>query len=1418
VTVNITLSSGAVDGGLRSSDSGLWSNACAGSVFIGGSGGASSGWGGWYTGGIWNAYETFLSFTYTPPSGEHVVSAALRLTCTETYTPSVDRVLQVFEFDFGAGVTSADWRNPTWFTTALHLAECSSAQNATAGQWIECGSDTLVTRMADASPLQVVVTSDHVVSAGPSPTGNEFSAFALGGASGTADDPALVWTTMPVHHHEHVSGAQVRLSDGSWAYLAGDGADPPAVSLLWRDAVGSTATIGSIPIGSSSTDYLALPGLQSFALVTDASDNLYVAGCRGDGLGALMAVTPYRKGAGTTWTKLTMRTWSTPAYDRCGVNTVAAAWHDAGTSGTIMCVTARGHGDWPQYPANDIGYALLSCAYLLGGAGPLVHESGSGINVVVDGAADSRRYARPACEVGTGLDVMALDGVRGVVAGFDGSGYPGEMLSTYPWLYRLTSAGTGLSYTSRTPHPVYPDKTSTSKVRAVRLSTSTFAVVAMVNATGWGATVTVYTNNGTSTTSFTALVVLDPNGPSSMPSAATLAVSSTWDAVYDPTDGKLWIYYVDAADARTVHRTSISTATWLAAGDEAFSTQFGTAGAVIRHVRVERNNRQGDDSCLVSVALDTSGVLSTEYEVDSFNLAPTTPTLTPKVNFDATAEAVFAWTFNDPNTSDSQSAYQIDVNLADGSDVYDSGELDGTITYVAAGTSQTGDNESLTPPLPTGWEPGDLLLVMASIRNSGTGTVDTPSGWTVLVDLDNFVLLGRHAMDGDTAPEITYTGGASGATVLAKSFAFRGVYQDFASVVHVVETQTNGSAQDVATPAATVTEDGCMVVWIGWKQDDLTAGSSLGPTQSDVAVFTYSTQGDDAASMLAYALQTTATNITTDLFDVDGGAAAISKSAVLALLPAPDPTSETFTLPAGICDNEESYQWRVRTWDAAGLVSPWASYGTFATSASGTVTVTDPATDNTEGIVSDTVRVSWSVADTTQVDYQVVVTRTDTSEVLVDTGWVTSVDEFYTVSGMLSRVEYSVAVTVRNGAEVESGAGTRLITPDYSAPETPTIVVTGYPTAGYILVDVTNPEPGTPDLGTSPWSFEDGVDEFTATDCTFAQSVAVTPTDGTYTGKMTVTGTPATATVITDTDNCVAVTSGSRYRVSCQAYSVAGYADVRDTIVWYDSGMLVLSTSTGTAAVPADAWTARSYATEAPSGAAYAGYGITIADSPSTDETLYIDELLFAVDSDRPSVASVEIHRRVSGDTLVTAVASDDAGTTIDANGQYRDYTAASDVSYEYRARALTATGYADSEWATATSIALVGVWIHDPLDPAGTAWNFPYGRSGRSSAIAVPSAARMYAGRTWPVVDFGTARNDTFSVRAEVPHGTTWAADVAALQAFAAMTRTLWIRDNRGRSLACTLSGYGETDANWGTEVGFEAARVHQPDATVTT
>jgi hypothetical protein len=207
-----------------------------------------------------------------------------------------------------------------------------------------------------------------------------------------------------------------------------------------------------------------------------------------------------------------------------------------------------------------------------------------------------------------------------------------------------------------------------------------------------------------------------------------------------------------------------------------------------------------------------------------------------------------------------------------------SGVTASPISFVAAGVANQGVNASVTPALPASIVAGDLLVILASIRNSGTGTVNVPTGWTAIFTAGNVSLLGRRYVAGDTAPVVTFTGGVALADTMARMFAFRNAELTASASAALL----NGSAQNIAYPALTVPAAGALVLIAGWKQDDWTTVAALaGMTEiADNPV----TGGDDAGQVLDYVVQTTATNIAAGSFVVTGGAAAISRGLSVAFM------------------------------------------------------------------------------------------------------------------------------------------------------------------------------------------------------------------------------------------------------------------------------------------------------------------------------------------------------------------------------------------------------------------------------------------------------------------------------------------------------------------------------------------------------
>lgn len=202
--------------------------------------------------------------------------------------------------------------------------------------------------------------------------------------------------------------------------------------------------------------------------------------------------------------------------------------------------------------------------------------------------------------------------------------------------------------------------------------------------------------------------------------------------------------------------------------------------------------------------------------------------------------------------------------------------VDASKSFINAGTAASANNASVTPGLPASIAAGDLLLIWAAIR-AQTGTVNTPTGYTKLLDCTNACLFGKIASSSEVAPTVSFNGGASGDDTTAQMAAFRNVGLSVAYSA----SQLNVLAQNISYPELGIITANCLVLYLGWKQDDWTSVATIaGATEIGEPV---STVGNDHGLVWDYLLQTTATSIPAGAFVVTGGLTANSRGAVVAI-------------------------------------------------------------------------------------------------------------------------------------------------------------------------------------------------------------------------------------------------------------------------------------------------------------------------------------------------------------------------------------------------------------------------------------------------------------------------------------------------------------------------------------------------------
>ncbi|HET9234936.1 MAG TPA: hypothetical protein VFP10_12415 [Candidatus Eisenbacteria bacterium] len=800
--------------------------------------------------GQYRGFEPFMTFTYSAVT-DQVTAAYVRLRTSSVVGTGVTRALYLASYSYGT-LAAADWRTPAQHS-ALPRYVTVEAVNGSTGKYIYGGSDLLATAVAGGTTIELAGMSSLQYS-GTAPTQDEGASFYLSEQTGTSQDPALVFTTVARSRLWPVLGACAQLTDGTWAYLESDGASTPTITLKHCSAGGVVTTVATVPTGTGGLEfYVGGPmGAQGLALVCDPQDNLYVVGKVGNASNSL-AAKGYVHLGGTTWSAQTTRSWPLASYPT-QINNVAAAYNHS-SGGVLVCLFGHGPGTGiGGSGGNELAYAILDATFLRTGAGSLMKDHGSAMTVGLQpSGVDAAVFNAYANEVGTGLDVaralatVGTNAAWGYVASFTKEQNIGDNFGIHPGRYIVDTAGTSFSHAS-TDDGGYALKDAGGKIRAVAVSSSTVAYLTADSDAGWGLTVQVMQYSGTNPGGVElAYDALADNGITNMPDGPAIGAAAWWDAVYNSVSNTLEIYFRDSSNSRVLRRTTFSLTTMLALNNSAVVHTVASGTAEIQAVRVARGG-EAETLGLVQLAVKDGATLSLTNVLDTFNLEPTAPTLTPKSNYDATAAATFAWTFNDPNPGDTQSAYELEIERTD----------------------------------------------------TGASVVDT--------------------------------------------------------------------------------------------------GKVVSATSSR---------------------------------NVTGG-----------------------TLTNGL-----SYRWRVRTWDAADTVGPFSGWGTFSTSAGGTVTITDPATDNPAGVITDDYAIDWSVSGTTQAGYRVWLKINSSGATVSDTGWITSTATTHNVTGMTSGVEHRIEVKVRNASLVESGTGTRLITPDYGSPETPTIVVTPSTAGGYVEVAVTNPTP-----------------------------------------------------------------------------------------------------------------------------------------------------------------------------------------------------------------------------------------------------------------------------------------------------------------------------------------------------------------------
>lgn len=703
MTVYILASTTADNDIDSSSTSYATARAGTGGKALGSAGGAGLSVGQEKNGVTFHVKQSFLQVVTSGILADDVPVSADWSFTLQSIAGSASWTLGIRETDWGTSVDTGDFvpggslgALGFFGTAALSpTTPLSSRLSAASGQG-------LLARLKTAGPIRTVWYSEKQ-RLSQAPTGDEFATLNSADASGTALDPVLRVCTVPSDAWVYVGAALLQLVDGTHAYLIQDGGTITAPTITLE---GDDGTIATVPVGTGATQFAAQPGLQTLALVRDLGDNLYILGPQGSNPSTGLLVQAYVRGAGHTWTARTPVAVSTPSYPFGLINNVVGAWHGTGGAGHLMAVLSHTAGSGK---AGEIAYATLSCASLLAGAGTVLVETGADPTWL--GVSTGAAATPPTNEIGSSLDIATpQSAVFGAVYCLDNPdrGINGR--------YTLTAAGTVDPALSG---PMAGDGTglahdAQSKLRAVAIGTDRVAFV------GAGR-VAVRNYSGT----LLGSVDLAAQGIASFPAAATLAATSAWDALYDAASNRLWVYYVDTGNSGRLRRTAVDLATYQATGDEVLVAD--ETGDVIVDVRVPRIVTD-ERAVQVDIAKNTGSV----GLFDSLNVAPLAPTLSPQSSFDASSPRLFTWTFNDPNSRDTQSAYELQIsNASNGASAYGSGKVISTVPQHTLPSASIGNNGSWQWKART-WDAADLVGPFSTLgafttTSAGTVTITSPA-------------------------------------------------------------------------------------------------------------------------------------------------------------------------------------------------------------------------------------------------------------------------------------------------------------------------------------------------------------------------------------------------------------------------------------------------------------------------------------------------------------------------------------------------------------------------------------------------------------------------------------------------------------------------------------------------------------------
>lgn len=685
-------------------------------------------------------YQSFYSFDYTAVAGELIPSAHFNFYNTNTQGTGASRILELRSFDWGATITSADWRTPSQLGALTLVSSVGSAHQIPSSRNIKLGLIETSVLESSTTLRYVMNSSKNRLSQSPGTNITETNRAASVENATTSARPVLAYYSVPENLLYRNLGAQVKLSDDTHVLLE---FDPNSLDSSTTSTVRVKHHDGTTLTSIYTLNYLPSPagiskvrGYQASTLVVDASDNIYWFTPNGYNTTSY-SVRAFTKGVGHTWTFTGVtNTVSMPLATNYGyVNNAVGAWHNVGTNGTIAFVVGFSADDAVNGTGQNMSYALMNCEFLLTGAGTITRKTAvvgsSGASNTV-GASDNNGFTN---DTGSLLDICKAPGSNTVGylvsttadstnEGVNGSTSGIKQMSISR--YELNSSGTDFVAERVDRGGLFPERDGAGKIRVIGIGSTQLLTACVDPGDSYGLSITHNTQTSSGLSNLAA-VWMGLEDIASLPLGSELSNSSAWDMVYNSDENQAWLYYIDRNDDQRLMRTAVDLSTGNALQNEVeVSSGIGAAGSINHALRVNRGELKGE-RVLINVANETSaGVHSIVYITDSLNPPPTQPTLTPKANFDADDSAVFSWTFND-TASDSQSAFQLVIDQVGGSEVHN------TTKTTCADTNYTLPGSTLVNGQDFTWNVTvwDSFDQVSPVSNDGTFTTSNTGSVTI---------------------------------------------------------------------------------------------------------------------------------------------------------------------------------------------------------------------------------------------------------------------------------------------------------------------------------------------------------------------------------------------------------------------------------------------------------------------------------------------------------------------------------------------------------------------------------------------------------------------------------------------------------------------------------------------------------------